>query len=448
MRGRRARHLINEEGERAVLLLPDGTPVGGKADEDKVYESLDYDRCENSLYDHRFRHCPPSQLKALERWTWKYNLTRWVMMFIIGAATAMVAVFINIVVDKLTDLKFDTVGASITRCMHAGCQMTSLLLLLAFQVGFVSIAAGLTAMAPVAAGSGIPEIKCYLNGVKVPGVLRLKTLMAKAVGVLFSVAGGMVVGKEGPMIHSGAVIAGGLSQGKSTSLPCINAVDFSWFRNDRAKRDFVAAGAAAGVAAAFGAPIGGVLFALEEGSSFWNQSLTWRALFCAMSASFTLNLFMSGFLYGAWGQLDFPSLINFGQFRNDEGHLWTALDLVAFIIMGIVGGLLGALFNALNHRLTSFRMRHLKGRGRRFAEAILIATVFTCLVFAVTLTLGSCRPRGDAWDKDKNITRTFNCPDDEFNDLATLVFNPMEGSIRVRGDGIELELIIELELVG
>ena len=50
-------------------------------------------------------------------------------------------------------------------------------------------------------GSGIPEIKCYLNGVWIHRVIAERTLLSKVVGIVFADAGGMVIGKEGPCVH-------------------------------------------------------------------------------------------------------------------------------------------------------------------------------------------------------------------------------------------------------
>jgi chloride channel 7 len=47
------------------------------------------------------------------------------------------------------------------------------------------------------AGSGIPLIKSFLNGIHIPGVVTFKTLLSKSVGVACSVSGGLAVGKEG-----------------------------------------------------------------------------------------------------------------------------------------------------------------------------------------------------------------------------------------------------------
>lgn len=68
---------------------------------------------------------------------------------------------------------------------------------------------------------------------------------------------------------------------------------FKRFRNPKDKRDFVTAGVAVGVATAFNAPIGGLLFAHEEAASFWQHSLGWQAFFACMSAVMTLNLLRS-----------------------------------------------------------------------------------------------------------------------------------------------------------
>ncbi|XP_071945627.1 H(+)/Cl(-) exchange transporter 6-like [Antedon mediterranea] len=425
-----------QEPPESEMSLVGGHNANNSDDEDDIprkdYESLDYDSCDSPIFR--------QLVEKEESWSAKnLEFIRWVVTFLIGILTALVAVGIDLIVSLLNNWKFATVDQSIVKCSEDGCLVVSLLLLLLFNAIFTLIAASLVALEPIAAGSGIPEIKCYLNGVKIPRVVRLKTLVCKAVGVLFSVAGGLFVGKEGPMIHSGAIIGAGVPQFQSITFKKFK-FDFPYFRTDRDKRDFVSGGAAAGVAAAFGAPIGGVLFSLEEGSSFWNQSLTWRTFFCAMSATFTLNFILSGVRLSNWGGVNQPGLINFGIFECGTGkcNLWTAGDLLIFIAMGFVGGLLGALFNSLNKTLTRYRLRHVSSKKIyvRIMEAVLIAMITTFVAFLAAVTLGQCKqiptntPDNDASQEAFNSTRNYFCQEGYYNDMATLFFNSQEVAIK------------------
>ena len=167
---------------------------------------------------------------------------------------------------------------------------------------------------PCAAGSGIPEVKSYLNGSNYLRFLRAKTGIIKAVGVCFSVCAGLIIGKEGPLIHIGSTCGSNYATMPGCTKPGMPGHRKRWpyrFRTDRDKRDFVSGGAAAGVAAAFGAPTGGICFALEEASSFWALSLTWRTYLATMLSTSTLwllTIWREGYdsydqlgpTYGAW----------------------------------------------------------------------------------------------------------------------------------------------------
>lgn len=88
-----------------------------------------------------------------------------------------------------------------------------------------------------------------------------------------------------------------------------------------ARRNFTTAGAAAGVAAAFGAPVGGLLFAMEEVSSFWSMKLGWMIFFCCMLATFTADIFNSSFdAFQMDGQ--------FGLFQTDKFIVFKVITTV------------------------------------------------------------------------------------------------------------------------
>lgn len=65
-------------------------------------------------------------------------------------------------------------------------------------------------ISPAAAGSGIPDVKAYLNGVEHPAFrnfFTVETFVAKVIGSALAVASSLVMGKEGPMLHAGSILA-------------------------------------------------------------------------------------------------------------------------------------------------------------------------------------------------------------------------------------------------
>jgi chloride channel 7 len=106
---------------------------------------------------------------------------------------------------------------------------------------------------------------------------------------MLAVATGMFLGQEGPMVTMGATVGRAVS-GMSNKALGLELPFFARLRNPKDRRDFVAAGAGAGVAAAFASPVGGLLFSMEEVASFWSHIMTWQVFFCCMVASITTNV--------------------------------------------------------------------------------------------------------------------------------------------------------------
>ncbi|KAG0257001.1 hypothetical protein BGZ95_005350 [Linnemannia exigua] len=202
-----------------------------------------------------------------------------------------------------------------------------------FALMFATTAAYLVkTFAPYAEGSGIPEVKTILGGFVIRHYLGLETLVIKTVTLVLSTAAGLSLGKEGPLLHISCCIG--------NILPRI----FPKFKKNEAKmREILSAAASAGISVAFGAPIGGVVFSLEEMSYYFSSDTMWHSFFCAMAAAVALKL------------MDPFRTEKLVVFQVSYDRDWHGFEMFFYMLLGILGGLWGAFFIRMNLRLAAFR---------------------------------------------------------------------------------------------
>lgn len=177
-------------------------------------------------------------------------------------------------------------------------------------------------IAPEAAGSGIPQVKAALAGMKTS--LDLRVAVVKLISTMVTMASGFPLGRQGPTVQIGAALAAWISRWVPTS--------------PNYRKQLIACGAAAGLAAGFNAPIAGVLFVVED----LLHDISGLTLGPAILASFT-GAVVSRLLGNR--AMGLPPTIEVTPETLYQQWLIEPLEIPFYILVGVFSGLFGVLFS-------------------------------------------------------------------------------------------------------
>ncbi|KAK2451415.1 chloride channel protein CLC-c [Trifolium repens] len=341
-------------------------------------ESLDYEINENDLFKQDWR--SRSRCQVLQ-----YIFLKWLLAFFVGLLTGIIATLINLAVENISGYKLLAVVEYIQqeRYLMGFLYFTGTNFILTFIASILCVC-----FAPTAAGPGIPEIKAYLNGVDTPNMYGATTLFVKIVGSIGAVSAGLDLGKEGPLVHIGSCIASLLGQG--------------------------------------------------EVASWWRSALLWRTFCSTAVVVVVLRAFIELCHEGKCGLFGEGGLIMFDV--SNVSVSYNVMDIIPVAIIGILGGVLGSLYNYLLHKiLRVYNLINQKGKIYKLLLSLSVS-IFTSacqygLPFLVNCTpcessslheqSSSCPTNG----KSGNY-KQFNCPKGHYNDLATLLLTTNDDAVR------------------
>ncbi len=223
----------------------------------------------------------------------------------VGAITGSIVSLYRFAFHEVEAARTFMVGAAGQKILVALLGMGLLLFMLV-------VSAGVARRQPVAAGSGIPQVEAELKGKM--NANWFEVVIAKFIGSLLAIGAGLSLGSEGPSVQLGAMSGKGFSR-LTKGL-----------RTD--ERMLITCGSGAGLAAAFGAPLAGVVFTLEE----MHKNFSQEVLLCTMSAAITADC-IAAYIFG---------MKPIFEFSVSEGlpldRFWMVL------VLGVALGLFGVLY--------------------------------------------------------------------------------------------------------
>ncbi|MDR1018152.1 MAG: chloride channel protein, partial [Lachnospiraceae bacterium] len=211
----------------------------------------------------------------------KLHTHPWIILIksmIVGALAGAIASFYRYVVSHVENINNFIYGFLRHNNKFIPIAIIAIILI-SLLVGFIS------KTFKMIGGSGIPQVKGIISGYF--NDTWLSTLIAKFIAGAISIGAGLSLGREGPSIQMGANIADGFGR------------KFGKSRHER--RILIAAGAGAGLAAAFGAPLAGVMFVLEEIFRYLSTTMLLAVCVAALAADY-----VSKVIFGMAPVFNFP----------------------------------------------------------------------------------------------------------------------------------------------
>ena len=274
---------------------------------------------------------PAQQDAATMIWNW---IEVPVLLSLIGISSALVSYSTGVVMIFDSRLKLYLMGFAVESlqwpiyCLYSVC--------MALFACFIS-----HLICKESVGGGLSDMKTILGGVVKPVLLSRRLIVAKTLGLWFSLMAGLSVGREGPFVQISGAIADQLMK-----LPIFQHIR----RQDSKRLEILACACASGVSATFGNAFGGVLFSIEFTASAYMVRTLPKAFLTSVVA-------MIVFLF--LGVSDVMSL--FPDENQSIYKLPKVGELVVFYFIGLAGGALGILFVYLVEVSTADEWCYLSG---------------------------------------------------------------------------------------
>lgn len=375
--------------------------------------------------------------------------TRWALVIAVGFMTGMLSILLVSTTESIQKWRSSFVDAYWGEVSQEAKVHSVFFTYAAVNLDLALVSAALCLfLAPSATGSGIPEVKAYLNGVRVRRFSSAKLFFVKIVATILSVSSGLAIGPEGPLVHLGAIAGASCTKVSNLLLSIFPhssltnplftflTLDLAHFATDAERRDLVSIGSAAGFAAAFGAPIGGLLFAMEEASSYVESEMFLKTLVCTAIATFCLAIHR--------GDLTKYSIIDLGDFSSWDENIFLSRgeELPLFLIIGTAGGILGGIFCRVWKTIQLTRERvfpvgHYQSAWK-LLEVGLVSLLTSTLLYYLPLLNWACRPVSQDDDlvvsaeevgKFRSHAHQFDCGTGQVNELAAIFFGSREDAI-------------------